>query len=709
MQNQRTTRFSNQKTILALLALTTPALADPPPFQLIGTQTGPGATFDITTDGRVISILGDSILLESTIGSGIYETVATLPDGSIAPWGASFISVSPDGSRIALGDNYFSTGQVHLINTADLTGGSITPTSYTQENYEAAWLNANQLAVTYSNPQTWLGEVAILDTQNATSTPIITINGASSGIAFDAQGNLYTGNGYDYETGGSETGEIHGYEPAVINEILNGQRDIIDFDTQGAPIADLLSAGSLTFDNDGHLFVGGGDFFGGSGDYEYFALIDDEALTESWSNGQPVNPTDIFSDDPDPNDFSLYTGRYNPITNQWLIASTEYNILYQYQLIPAPTTITILLLGSLPLTRRPRRVRLSTPAGTTGWVPRVGRSPRSHTRVPLFCRVPRVGRSLRPSTMLRIKSHTRAACGLALLITQTITAAPPQNPQLQTTHKKIPLPSPFATKILNYTPAEGQFVNDPQFNDPTRALGSPIGGGTIIPDNTKLVTLGGFGGSITLGFDYPVYDDPTNPQGLDCIIFGNAHWLGGDPEARWAEAGIIEISRDTNQNGLPDDPWYLIPGSDITDPINQRYEGYFILPDIPYADPPIINLETDQTESYWGYTDMTPTLRLGDLNADNTIDDPDIEPENFYTIPDDPFIIGITPGSGGGDAFDIAWAIDPDTLQPANLNAFDFIRITTGTYSYGRWFGEVSTEIGAIAAVTQPIRKAPNR
>ena len=35
------------------------------------------------------------------------------------------------------------------------------------------------------------------------------------------------------------------------------------------------------------------------------------------------------------------------------------------------------------------------------------------------------------------------------------------------------------------------------------------------PDNTKLVSLGGFGGSITIGFDHPVYNNPHNPFGVD--------------------------------------------------------------------------------------------------------------------------------------------------------------------------------------------------
>ncbi len=265
------------------------------------------------------------------------------------------------------------------------------------------------------------------------------------------------------------------------------------------------------------------------------------------------------------------------------------------------------------------------------------------------------------------------------------------------------LSSPFASRVISYLPGEGQFVNDPNFNNPVKALGAPVGGGTTDPDQTKLVTLGGFGGSITLGFNFTVRDDAGNPFGIDCIVFGNAFFVGGNPDIRFAEAAVIEISRDVNENGLADDPWYLIPGSDLPDPVNQMRNGYFVLPDIPYASPPLFNENTDGTESFWGYGDMTPVLLLGDLDGDNVIDNPFIKPNMFYTRPDDPWMVGITPGSCGGDGFDIAWAVDPVTNLPAGITGFDFIRITTGADGSAGQFGEVSTEIGGVAAVAPPV------
>lgn len=252
----------------------------------------------------------------------------------------------------------------------------------------------------------------------------------------------------------------------------------------------------------------------------------------------------------------------------------------------------------------------------------------------------------------------------------------------------------FATTVIDYSPAPGQFVSDPNFNDPARALGAPIGGGTLSADNTSAVTLGGFGGSITLAFDHTVLDHPNNPLGMDAIVFGNAFYVGGNDERRWAEAGLIEISLDVNNNGLADDTWYTIPGSSLSAPVTLPLPSVF-------DGPVVINDPSAGTgnESYWGYADMSPTLILGDTDANNTADDTSITPEEFYTVPDNPALLGIDPGSGGGDAFDIAWAINPATGDLANLYGFDFIRITTAVDITNGIFGEVSTEIDAVADV----------
>ena len=282
--------------------------------------------------------------------------------------------------------------------------------------------------------------------------------------------------------------------------------------------------------------------------------------------------------------------------------------------------------------------------------------------------------------------------------------------------------SPFATRALNYSPAPGQFVQNSQFNDPARALGAPgIAGGLSAADNSKCVTLGGFGGTITLGFDHSVYANPHNPRRLDFIVFGNGFYVGGDPLRRHAECGVIEVSRDDNHNGLADDTWYLIPGSHLSGPVaattvtwnaatlnpawippgrsgTWTISGYQ-LPGAFGPSPIIVNALGTGAETLWGYADLAPTLLLGDTTATNVVDDPGADPAMFYTIPDDPLTVGISPGSGGGSAIAIRWAINPVTGTPANLDRIDFVRITTGINAVHPILGEISTEISSVADV----------
>jgi hypothetical protein len=272
--------------------------------------------------------------------------------------------------------------------------------------------------------------------------------------------------------------------------------------------------------------------------------------------------------------------------------------------------------------------------------------------------------------------------------------------------------TPFAARVIDYSPAPGQWVNDPWFKVPSVALGRPYAGGFDSGSQSSLVSLGGFGGSITLAFDHTVEDHPLNPFGMDAIVFSNAFWIAEagppDPNIHWAECATIEISLDENGNGEADDRWYLIPGSHIQDPAAQflvvtwdddvdddTYPPPFTewippglsdvwttqayeLPFDVFGPPRVVNPSSNPTlEGIFGYAEYSPTLALGDLDGDYMVDDPNLAPDDFYTVPDDPLTVGITPGSGGGDAFDIAWAIDPDTGLSADLPGFDFIRLTT--------------------------------
>jgi len=207
---------------------------------------------------------------------------------------------------------------------------------------------------------------------------------------------------------------------------------------------------------------------------------------------------------------------------------------------------------------------------------------------------------------------------------------------------------PYADEVLEYSQGDLPFPTHAMYTDPQKAIGEP--------DNA-FVTLGdrdiaGNRGHMTLKFNGGVSDDAENLHGLDLITFGNSMFaFGGQPPlARWAEPGIIEVSKDTNHDGIANDPWFLILPNVLPSELSGLDYGSSVL---------------------CGYADYTPTGGAFD-----------------YTYPNEPLVDGvydseIDPDSGGGDAVDLRDSVVQVTTGvpvPGNRHAFideiDFIRIT---------------------------------
>lgn len=108
----------------------------------------------------------------------------------------------------------------------------------------------------------------------------------------------------------------------------------------------------------------------------------------------------------------------------------------------------------------------------------------------------------------------------------------------------------------------------------------------------------------------------------------------------------------------------------------------------------------------WGYCDAAPTLLLGDMSGadgsgtDNSLDEtedyPEIDPVYFYTTPDDPMTPGIDAGSGGGNAIDLAWAVEPADFSPAGLDEASWVKIVSASMDTND-LGDFSCEVDAVA------------
>jgi len=118
--------------------------------------------------------------------------------------------------------------------------------------------------------------------------------------------------------------------------------------------------------------------------------------------------------------------------------------------------------------------------------------------------------------------------------------------------------SPYLQAVDEYVPAPGQFVNTLPVTtaDDTPQTVAQKCTEAIAGDYTSqshgMITLGAWGGYVTFHFDHPVANVPGE---RDFAVFGNAFENNAEP-------AIIWVSVDRNQNGMPDDEWYEIKGSE---------------------------------------------------------------------------------------------------------------------------------------------------
>ncbi len=277
--------------------------------------------------------------------------------------------------------------------------------------------------------------------------------------------------------------------------------------------------------------------------------------------------------------------------------------------------------------------------------------------------------------------------------------------------------SPYITRVYEYCPAPGQFVNEmPKYEEgDTYADILQKAEESISGTNDVLVSLGGYGGFITFGFDHSVMNVPGEK---DFRIWGNAFYELTNPDSRGgsAEPGIVMVSYDENCNGLPDDPWYELAGSEYYKPSTRH--AYGITYHRPDPARPVESDETgflddvyyiawDDTDGTHGYLakniyhdqDYFPKWVTGDelsftgtLLPQNAIDESG-EGRYYVLYSYDWGYVDNHPNDYADlNSFDISWAVDSQG-NPVHLPAIDFVRVYTGVNQYCGWLGETSTEL----------------
>jgi hypothetical protein len=321
------------------------ALGAVPAYALVGSFPVPSTTWDVLADGRVIAVGADGVVrAQGAPNAGTYSAVGSVDpaifDGAFGNFGASFLRVNPDSTRLAIGDNG-AFNRVHFVSIGALNTSTPTPTTFiAAPNQEAAWADSSTLYVTGFGSGSI---VSRLDTTTSTSTPVINVIGDGSGGVAIRSGRLFTGIGLDSAVGAPSVGLIRSFNLSALASATSP----VAFAT-GTSVADALTAGSLDFDAQGNLTVGGGDFFGGSGDFGYAAVYDADAIAAALAGG-PLAPSSSRQQ-LSPAGVDYYSTRFNAATNELLIGTST--TIYRFA-IPAPSAAA--MIGTLGVFAARRR------------------------------------------------------------------------------------------------------------------------------------------------------------------------------------------------------------------------------------------------------------------------------------------------------------------------------------------------------------------
>lgn len=277
--------------------------------------------------------------------------------------------------------------------------------------------------------------------------------------------------------------------------------------------------------------------------------------------------------------------------------------------------------------------------------------------------------------------------------------------------------SPYITRVYDYRPAPGQFINEmpryeegDTYGDILKKAEEAISG-----TNDEMISLGGWGGYVTFGFDHTVINVPGQ---RDFRIWGNAFYELVNPEKKGgsAEPGIVCVSYDENCNGIPDDPWYELAGSEYHAP--QTLHNYSMTYHRPDPDRRVVADEDNSIDDLY-YIAWTDNRGASGFMPKNIFHNQEYFPKwveaDTVTFTGSRLAPNAADLSGTGtyyvlysypwgyvdnhpneyedlNSFDISWAVD-DRGNHVNLPGADFIRVYTGLNQYCGWIGETSTEL----------------
>ena len=252
------------------------------------------------------------------------------------------------------------------------------------------------------------------------------------------------------------------------------------------------------------------------------------------------------------------------------------------------------------------------------------------------------------------------------------------------------------TKVFEYVPAPGQYINK-----------MPAATADDTPETMRqkaeealkrgsVISLGGFGGYVVFGFDHTI----VNKEGADFVVLGNAF-------AGSSEPGVIMVSFDANANGLPDDEWYEIAGSEYHKPttvINYKITYYKPESEPDNPNEPNYIRWTDNlgqegyiSKNHFNTQTYYPAWAGDSYTLEGTFMEATVNNQsgNWTSPPYDWGYADNYPNSDIKAQIDIDWAVDKNGNH-VKLEGIDFVKVYTGNRAEVGWLGEISTEVAGF-------------
>lgn len=260
-------------------------------------------------------------------------------------------------------------------------------------------------------------------------------------------------------------------------------------------------------------------------------------------------------------------------------------------------------------------------------------------------------------------------------------------------------PSAYAAKVFHYEYGVGQHLELLKKCPPD----------SIVGNGKHQVLLGGWGGHIIVGFDH----DIKNQEGEDLII------LCGNSVS--PEPGIIYVMEDTNHNGMPDDTWHEIKGSETGKPgYIANYRLTYFKPkengsNVTWSDNQGGSGELPESAKWWPNANADSLSYEGARLPDAYINTPQANGQQYWKVRQELFRYGYAENGPAPDrtkengflATDFDTELKGNRIEIdsatnadggfAELNSVRFVKVQTGVFQQAGWLGEISTEINGVA------------